>query len=497
MGPGIPSTRFRWLALAGIGLIIGATLAWMVWGRSRPIKVLLVAPQPTTNMPHHQARAIALLLQDVLEARPELSVTLAADMPRDPAQLKPGENWLLVKFEPSRHPSMNGDLLGLRLSWMWSRHPNGKDGWQVRELAPEMPIRTLERGLNALPLRAEMKALKALIPHREAVFWDLVQAGTLRLQNRDLPEAERLVRKVVLAEPNCAEGWYLKGTLQYRALLDDPGASRQASLTEVEACFWQGLSKHPGLPRGYFLLAQLKTNSGNQRDALNSLLEGLKRHPRSPLLYTGLVYSARNAGLMELGRRAAERRDAWAFSDHQPQALDLLFLYLGDWSRFERTLKDQPGHLRNTPLRFYRGYLSLLRQQPQAAIEAFRSAEAVERGYPHYMQLARAYRLALEGDLEGARALIGSLEQARVGLRVPDGEFTLRMAEGLALAGDADGAMELCSRAFSQGCGTTLWFETSPLLNPVRGSLRWNALIQHLRERQLLLEGRFPPSLIP
>lgn len=497
MGSESPRVRLRWLGvigLLGLGLV---SLTWMAGFWARPVKVLLVAPMPTSDMPHHQARAMALLVQDVLEARPELSVTLAADMPADPGRLKPGENWLLIKFEPSRHASVQGDQLGLRLSWAWSRHLATSGGWQVRDLTPGIPIRVLERGLNALPLRADIKALTALIPRKESVFWDLVQAGTLRLQNRDLPEAERLAQAVVKADPNCAEGWYLSGALQYRALLDDPGTGRMASLPQVEACFWQGLSKYPGHPRGYFLLAQLKTNSGNQRDALNTLLEGLKRHPRSPLLYTGLVYSARNAGLMELGRRAADKRDAWAFSDHQAQALDLLFLYLGDWSRFERTLQDQPGHLRNTPLRFYRGYLALLRKQPEQAIEAFRSAEAVERGYPHYMQLARSYRLALEGDLEGARSLIGSLEQARVGLRVPDGEFTLRMAEGLALAGDSDGAMELCSRAFSQGCGTTLWYETSPLLNPVRGSLRWNALMQHLRERQGLLEGRFPPSLIP
>ena len=82
-------------------------------------------------------------------------------------------------------------------------------------------------------------------------------------------------------------------------------------------------------------------------------------------------------------------------------------------------------------------------------------------------------------------------------MRVPDGEFTLRMAEGYALAGDLDSAMELASRAFGQGFGATLWFERSPLLEPLKGSPRWRTLIQHVRERQGLLEDRFPPGNLP
>ena len=81
-----------------------------------------------------------------------------------------------------------------------------------------------------------------------------------------------------------------------------------------------------------------------------------------------------------------------------------------------------------------------------------------------------------------------------MGLRISDGEFTLRMAEAAAFLGDPTLAMELAERAYTQGFDCTRWYERSPLLAPIRGTGRYGSLLQHLRERQAMLESRFPAS---
>lgn len=483
-----------WVLVLVLLPLIGA---WLVWAQVRPgpTKVLLVVPPPppSAGLNHYEARALGLLVQDVLEASPGVALTLASDLPARPEALKAGEDWLMVTLHPSR---IEGRL-NLRMSFRRSGALRRGTSPTVIELAEANPGHTLAEGLKRLPLRVERAALESLVPQTSEGFWDLCEGNGLRLQNRDLASAEQRSRALVRREPRCASGWFLLGSLVYRTLLDQPANDRTIQLAEVDACFQEGLALVPHYPRGRFLLAQLRTNAGNHREALGLLLEGLRTHPRSPLLHTGIVYAARNAGLLELARRAADRRDTWAFTEHQPQAIDLLFLYLGDWPRFEHSLQEQSGHLRTTPQRFYRGFLALVKGDRQSAIQAFESAEAVERGYPHYIHLARGYRLALQGQLEVSREAFKALESERVGLKVPDGEFTLRIAEGLALAGDVEAAIDLCGRAFGQGAGATLWYERSPLLAPLRGTPRWTALVQHLKDRQALLEGRYPPNCLP
>lgn len=482
-------------------LLILATVGLGIWAvkrltGNRPVQVLLVAPPPESEaeMSHYQARAIALLVQDALEANPRISVTLASDMPLRPEELKRGTEWLLVKALPRRRQ----DRFGFTLEWAWSGQlKKAPAAWRRREVALGSPEQVLPEALYDLPVEVVPAKLKPLLPASSKGFWNLVQASTLRLQNADLPLAQDLAQTLVQQEPGCAEAWWLLGNLKYRALLSEPFRSEPGNLQETMDIFQKGEQLVPGHPRGSFLRSQLLTNSGSHREALEALFEGLRSHPNSPLLLSGLVYAARNAGLFELAKKAAERRDRKAFPEFQPLTIDILFLYLNDWPRFELSLADQPGHLRNTIQRFYRGYLALLRNRNADAIEAFKAAESVPRGYPHYIHLARAYRLAVEGSREDALLEMHALERERRGMRVPDGEFTLRMAEGYALAGDLDSAMELASRAFGQGFGATLWFERSPLLEPLKGSPRWRTLIQHVRERQGLLEDRFPPGNLP
>lgn len=479
------------LGMAGIGF-------WAVkrLSRSNPVQVLLVAPPPEAEaeMSHYQARAIALLVQDALEVNPLVSVTLASELPPRPEELKRGMDWLLIKVLPRRRQ----DRLGLTLEWAWSGQlRKAPAAWRRREVALSSPERVVPEALQDLPVDVPPSALASLLPTSSKGFWNLIQSSTLRLQNADLPLAQDLAQALVQQEPACAEAWWLLGNLKYRALLSEPYRTEPGNLQETTDCFEKGEKLVPGHPRGPFLRAQLLTNSGAHREALEALFEGLRTHPNSPLLLSGLVYAARNAGLFELAKKAAEQRDHKAFPEFQPLTIDILFLYLNDWPRFELSLADQPGHLRNTIQRFYRGYLALLRNRNAEAIEAFKAAESVPRGYPHYIHLARAFRLAVEGSRETAVQELNTLERERRGMRVPDGEFTHRLAEGYALAGDLDSAMEQASRAFGQGFGATLWYERSPLLEPLKGSPRWKTLIQHVRERQGLLEDRFPPSNLP
>ena len=504
MEPVEPPAEAPWHALLQVGLLLvlllgaGVGTAWWLarHARQQVVRILLVtpAPGPGSGLDASEGRALGALVQDHLECFGGAAVTSVTEMPTDLGPLLLHPHARVVILDPRRQ----GDLLalGFRTATAGPLGQLGGKAWTVTPpvfRTPREAFGMLDRVLGCVPGAAG----DALTPQRAQDFWDLIRASSLRLENDHLQEAAGLAAQVTQAEPGCASGWVLLGNLEYRRFLNDPKASRPGQ-AQVEALFLKALTLVPSHPRATFLLSLVEADAGDQRRALTLLIEARKRQPWNPTLLTGLAYAARGAGLLTLSRRALDLRDSLAFSSYLPQAVDITRLYTGEFSRFQADLQDRPGHLRNTTgiVAFYRGYLALVQGDRGTALTAFQEAREVPRGYPSIVHLAEVYALILEGRTQEAWEKLHTLDQARVGMREPDGEFTLRLAEAYALLGDRASAMDMADRAFGRGFGCTEWYERSPMLQPLRSLPQWQALIQHLQERQGLMESTFPSSLV-
>ena len=477
----------------------GGGVAWMLARRGvrGPLRVLLVTPapeDPAQGLDASELRALGALVQDHLEHHGGFAVTAVTRIPEDLARVRRQPRSLVVLLEPSRQ----GDRLTLAYRYVWGdRLVAGRPpSWGLRVPPALPPAEAFSDFLARFPERVRPVGAD-LAPRDARAFWDLNQAAAWRLRNERLDEAMALAEATTVAEPGCPSTWVLAGNLRYRRMLNSPLAFREEQ-AETEALSQKGLALAPGHPRATFLLSLLKTDSGNQRESIDLLLRARRRQPHNPTLLTGITYAARGAGLLPLSRRAMDLRDALAFAEYQPQALDITCLYTGELERFEASLQEQPGHLRSTSgvLPFYRGYLALVRGDRTQAHQEFRTAADLANGYPNIVRLSRIYDLILEGRKEEAWKQLREYDQERIGMREPDGEFTLRLAEAYAMLGDRASAMDMAGRAFARGFGCTEWYERSPLLEPLRGLPKWKALIQHLRERQGLMEDSFPVGLL-
>ena len=479
-------------------LALGSGLAWMLsrQGLRSPVRVLLVTPPGPagSELDGSMARALGALIQDHLEFAGGFAVTTITDLPEQLAEIRDAPRSLVVELQPRRV----GQNLDLSFRSLQGRGLTGSGPltWRLHSLAPAPPPEAFRTFLRSFP-KPILPPEPQLVPRSPGHFWDLVQASAWRLQNRRLPEAMRRVEAVVQAEPDSAAAQALLGNLRYRDLLNHPAADRRDQV-EAEACFRRALSLAPGHPRATLLLSLMKSDSGNQREALEMLLESRKHQPHNPTLLTGIAYAARGAGLLPLARRAMDLRDRLAFTSVLPQAVDITCLYTGELDRFEASLRDQPGHLRSASgvLGFYRGYLALVKGDRIRAHAEFRAAAELESGYPNIRRLSSIFALILHGRHEEAWKQLREYDQERIGMREPDGEFTIRLAEAYALMGDRASAMEMAGRAFARGFGCTAWYERSPMLEPLRGLPKWQALMQHIHERQTLMEDRFPVSLL-
>ena len=478
---------------------VGGGLAWFlaVRGLRSPLHVLLIT-QPregAAGLDPATCRAIGALVQDHLEVYGQAAVTSVTEVPENLEALRTRHQSLMLQLEPSRQGEAL--VLSYRYAWGDSLAQGTPPTWIRCQGQALKPAEAFEAFVAGFPKHIRMPNASPLVPRQPGCFWDLITASALRLRNEHLEEATALAERSIAQEPSCASSWILLGNLRYRHMLNSPAAFRQEQ-SDTEAVIQRGLGLAPHHPRGVFLLSLLKTDGGNQADSLDLLIEARRWQPDNPTLLTGIAYAARGAGLLPLARRAMDLRDKLAFASLQPQAVDITCLYTGEIQRFEASLQERPGHLRSTSgvLPFYRGYLALVQGDQTLARREFQAAAALANGYPNILRLSQIYDLILEGRKDEAWKKLREYDQERIGMREPDGEFTLRLAEAYALIGDRASAMDMAGRAFARGFGCTAWYERSPMLEPLRGLPKWKALMQHLRERQSLMEDRFPIGLL-
>lgn len=487
-----PPRRSRGLLIA-VAAVLAVLLGAAAFARFRagpPVRILLLDPPAGAleGLDTDQRRALWELVQMELEATRGATV-ISVPSPFDPGLLRElGPKDRLAELQARRV----GDqlVLGARIAEAAALRSRGEAAWIAGTSEPRDPGEAIERLCGQL-LPADAPHPHRHLPRAASRFWDLLHATAWRRINAKLPEALDLVARVCAAEPDCLTAWTIRGDLLYSRLLIDPQGHPTAQ-NEAEGCFERVLEACTGEPQAVYLLAELKIDAGDQRAALDLLRVGLRARPGVVPLHTALVYAARTAGLLDLARRALEARDRHVPAGLQAASAENTWLYLGDLPRFEASLFERPGNPRNTVVRFYRGYVALLKGDRAGAAARFQEARESPYGYGQFIELAEVYALMVEGRKEESLARLRHLDEERVGLRVPDGEFTFKLAEAYALLGERGEALTLATRAYHQGFSCLRWYRQDPFLRSLEDLPRWKALLGHLEERQAALEARYP-----
>lgn len=477
--------------LLPLGLLLAALLALAAaasgWQRAhrtgRARRALLLDPIPEGGITAFEAQSLGSLLMDALETRAGLAVT---PLPSLPEPYQPEGDLLLLRTRVARAGA------DLSLTLEWAELGPGRDGaWHTAAPPPGAPDAALEAAVDSLPLDAG-PADPALLPRDPGRFWDLLKADSAVYSNVDLDGALALNQRLTAEEPGCAAIRASTAHLDTIRVLQNP-QPLDGHVDLALAAADRALALLPGYPRALRFAARLLSDQGRQDEALNRLQGGLRLHPRSLNLLLALDYAARTAGLLDIALGARERMAAlWTGAPVAPPT-GFTYLYAGRMDAFEASLQTRPGLVPDGFTAFNLGYAALMRGRREEAARRFREAEQDATAEGHFRALAKVFRFQIEGKTADARQALDVLDRSRMGLQVPDGEFTFTMAEAAAFLDEEGLAMDLAQRAFSQGFVCASWYRGSPFMAALQPLPRWQSILQHVDERQGRLAGLHRP----
>jgi hypothetical protein len=468
--------------LLGLGLLLAssAVIAFLLLRGHRsptPFILSLSRAEAWEGVGPEQRIGILLLLKDHLELSQDRPVVEEANL-ADPVTM------VATRIELAGKRLGNELILELR-----TQGPGPREGhWVSLKGSPAACFQAALAHLRT-PYRPKL----AILPSEPSGFWDLAEATGWRI-DQDPGKPLRMAKQLVEREPRCAGAWASYAALTYWQLGREAGKADTESFHHCEALFLRTFELVPHYPRAVDDYIGFKTDIGNAREAMETGFAALARYPSVAHLHGALAYPARVSGLLEGASRTLRARDALAgpHSSERNQ-VENTFLYRGDWELFERTLGPGSEAINEPAKDFYRGYVNLIRGQVDRARPFFARAQRVEGSWVQFEALARVFELGLSHDREAALKALRRLKADRALLRVPDGEFTFKLAEAFAFLGEPEEATQTALRAFAQGFACTRWYLESPLLASVPHQARWNSLTQHLKERQELMEKAFPP----
>lgn len=461
--------------------VLAGGAGWRARRNPGAARLLLVAPDAGPGLSDAEADSVGSLLQDELELRSSLPVTALGRLPEG---FQPADRTLVLR------PTVSREGVRLILSLAWEDWRSGERSPRSRgaSAGQDEPSPAFERALGGLPLSLG-PAPQGFLPATAEAFWSLVRADADGSDYGALEPAVASANRLAQAEPACATAQVVLSHLETLRVLQDPQPFNGHAALALAAAD-RAAAEVPGYPRALRYGTRLLADQGRQEEAFPRLADGLRRRPQALTLLLALDYCARTAGLMEVAAAARQRLGSlWAGSP-VPPPVAFTELYRGHTLAFLASLRGDPSEPPDSFATFYLGYGALLQGRRDQAELRFREAIANPATEAHFRTLAQIYLLGIEGDFAGARRALESLDRSRVGLQVPDGEFTLSMAEAAAFLGEEGRAMDLAQRAFSQGFTCSDWYRGSPLLAPLQGLPRWRALLQHVDSRRARLAAQ-------
>jgi tetratricopeptide (TPR) repeat protein len=301
----------------------------------------------------------------------------------------------------------------------------------------------------------------------------------------DFPMAIKMLERSAALQPGYAPTWaHLGRSYTTNASLQFGG---REGYRKAQDAYQKALSLDPSDIQARIFTANLLTDTGRAEEAVPLVRAVLETSPNNAEAHWELGYAYRFGGMLNESVSECERaRQLDPQVKINSSALNA-YLYLGQYDQF---LVSLPQTENSVFVLFYRGFGEYYQKNWPEAAGSFDRAFAMD---PSALpaQLAKAFSDAIAHDDASGLALMRETESRIERSGVSDAEGIYKIAQAYAALGDKRSAMRMLRQSIDGGFFCSPYFETDPLLDPLRQEAGFTELMSQAHERYEDFKTRF------
>lgn len=296
-----------------------------------------------------------------------------------------------------------------------------------------------------------------------------------------------MLEKSASIDPNHAPTWaHLGRAYTTNASLEFGG---REDYRRAETAYEKAIELNPVFPEPRVYMANLLTDTGRVEEAVPLLRVALRSSPNDAEAHWELGYAYRFGGMLKESAAECELARRLDPEVKINSATLNTYLYLGEYDRFLNSLPSNDSAL----VVFYHGLGSYYKHDDMSALSDFDRAYELA---PELLQaqIGRALSDALRNHTSEGITELRETERKMNMRGVTDPEAMYKIAQAYAVLGDGGDALRMLQRSIIGGFFCYSYISRDPLLNSVRSSPGFSAVLAQARKRHDQFERRFAPA---
>jgi serine/threonine protein kinase/TPR repeat protein len=493
------TARILWLAVAGvlIGFAIGflairARVQRVTEGAPRSLAVLPfrnLRPTPDTDfLGYSLADEVIAKLGYVkaLTVRPASAVNRyregATDLPKIASDLNADMLLTGTYLKDGDDLRITARLIGFKpQAVVWQDRLNVKYGKLLT--VQDSVARMIIKGLS-LHLGPDERARLKPDVGGSSLAYEYYLRGVDLYSVSKFAAAIAMLEKSASIDPNHAPTWaHLGRAYTTNASLEFGG---REDYRRAESAYEKAIELDPVFPDPRVYMANLLTDTGRVEEAVPLLRVALQSSPNDAEAHWELGYAYRFGGMLKESGAECELARRLDPEVKINSATLNTYLYLGEYDKFLNSLPSSDSAL----VVFYHGLGSYYKHDDMTALSDFDRAYEIA---PELLQaqIGRALSDALRGHTNEGIAELSETERKMNMRGVTDPEAMYKIAQAYAVLGDDENALRMLQRSIIGGFFCYSYMARDPLLNSVRSSPGFAAILGQARKRHDQFERRF------
>ena len=382
---------------------------------------------------------------------------------------------------------LNTELMNIAKNervWSKSMTVNYNDIFAIQDSVAGSIITQLKGEISP----GEQTQLPESIANPEAYELYLKAKAIDRVVISDTKRTVLLLQKSIELDDNYTPAWTLLAEMYNQ--LANYGIDPWVNLDKAENALIKAFDLNPDYESSYGIIISLFTDLNRIIEAYSYGLKGLRSYPNNPLIFDGLGYAFRYAGLLSESAEIYSKASSYFFEPDRAVSSKIYesrgYLYAGNYIKsrqnMDETIKyaNEEGTELSSYHLFYDGIDYLYYGDDKNAFRRFDETYQIDP-LQIFAQYGQIYKLLSLGENQKALSFIKEIEK----VNIHDGEQTYRQIQFYAQLGQPKKALDKMKLTIERGFFPYPYFVSDKFLDPIRNEPRFSELMKIIKSKHI------------